>query len=749
MIYLKSKNCEFQFTDAGAVFILVDGIDDYFNSKPIYVSVKDISAVSTFREVPYESVEGVGEGQPRNPDSKLISYVYDCVVATGTITSNNGSEFKFTDTYKAIDDDVVINRKVTVISKSVKDLGFQTKIGFSMAGGMVHDYDYFSPGEWYKNNEYAAFEAQGKNMQCNYYWRKETYSGLPMFAMQNKKNGETICFSRYKADVQLPTLTSMASENFVDPKATVGALGVSIPTSEALLYTYYSAPLRKELDIHTNGLFIDYIYPGTNGEIPTAAIGPVSTEQPMSMKRTNHPVEVGFTQDYTIAVNIDFYPNFQTMMKKTWRHVYARLKDELVDISNEELFENNMKLLTQVTNEYNPGVWGTPFAAQLPQFDPNSTSAEMGFVGQQTGIGYQLIRWGTIKGEEEAIIKGKGIIDFWVNKTMTDIGCPRVWYHLGMDQFEPQPIWIRQIGDGLEGILDAYVFLHNRGEEHSDWLDYCIKTADWLCDNQNEDGSFYRSYNYDGSMCMDSKANTPSVVRFLVLMKVVTGQDRYEEAAYRAGVWTFDNLYVDMEYRGGTCDNADIQDKEAGIYALFAFLALYDLRGEDIWIEAACGAADYVETFTYMWNYPIATNFPTMPFNTHRISGQSHITVGSGAADVYMACGSYVYYRLYLITGDEHYRDYAEFIHLNTKQANDIDGSLGAAIPGLVHESGFFCEQLYQGNYHWLPWCTFVEVDPVSRMLDTFGVYEIADADKIPMEERQKMNRVLENYIWD
>ena len=204
-----------------------------------------------------------------------------------------------------------------------------------------------------------------------------------------------------------------------------------------------------------------------------------------------------------------------------------------------------------------------------------------------------------------------------------------------------------------------------------------------------------------------------------------------------------------MEYRGGTCDNADIQDKEAGIYALFAFLALYDLRGEDIWIEAACGAADYVETFTYMWNYPIATNFPTMPFNTHRISGQSHITVGSGAADVYMACGSYVYYRLYLITGDEHYRDYAEFIHLNTKQANDIDGSLGAAIPGLVHESGFFCEQLYQGNYHWLPWCTFVEVDPVSRMLDTFGVYEIADADKIPMEERQKMNRVLENYIWD
>ena len=36
-----------------------------------------------------------------------------------------------------------------------------------------------------------------------------------------------------------------------------------------------------------------------------------------------------------------------------------------------------------------------------------------------------------------------------------------------------------------------------------------------------------------------------------------------------------------MEYRGGTCDNSDIQDKEAGIYALFGFLALHDLTGED------------------------------------------------------------------------------------------------------------------------------------------------------------------------
>lgn len=47
---------------------------------------------------------------------------------------------------------------------------------------------------------------------------------------------------------------------------------------------------------------------------------------------------------------------------------------------------------------------------------------------------------------------------------------------------------------------------------------------------------------------------------------------RINAAALKAGDWSFTNAYLNMEYRGGTCDNTDIQDKEAGIYALFGFL---------------------------------------------------------------------------------------------------------------------------------------------------------------------------------
>lgn len=715
---------EVNFKDGG-VFVFKGEKCLYFNKRPIYFSIKDIGAISIFKDVPYETV----------------SQEEDRATATGHFTSQNGSEFFVSDLYECKNNTLTICRKVDVLKKADRDLGFQTKIGLWMIDSdRLEDYNFFSPGEWYKHNEYAADYAMGKDMTRDYYWRKETYSGLPMFAMQHIESGETICFSRLRADVKMGTVDRMESENFVDPKATVGAIGVSRPKPEAVLYTYYGARLSKKIDAETDGLSIDYIYPGTNGEVQAPFEGN------LNIKRVNHPIEVGFVHEYGVEILFDTYPSFREMMKNTWRHVYDRLKDRLADISNEELFENNMKLLCSITQEYSPGVWGTPFAAQLPQFDPNSTSSEIGFVGQQTGIGYQLIRWGMNNNNKEAVTKGTGIVDFWVNKTMTDTGCPKVWYQMGLDCFEPQPQFIRELGDGLEGILDAYVFLHNNKVEKESWREYCVKTADWLVKIQNEDGSFYRSYNYDESMCMDSKANTPSVVRFLVEMYYVTENEKYKTSALRAGDWTYDNLYLNMEYRGGTCDNQDILDKEAGIYAMFAFLSLYDLTNEEKWVEASKGAADYVETYTYIWNFPITTNYPTMPFNVNHISGQSHIVAGLGAADVYMACGGYVYYRLYLITGDTHYRDYAEFIYINSKQANDIDGSLGAAIPGLVHESGFFCDQLYRGNYHWLPWCTFVEVDPVSRMVDTFGVYEIAEAEKLSLDDRRAMNRIYDKW---
>ena len=58
----------------------------------------------------------------------------------------------------------------------------------------------------------------------------------------------------------------------------------------------------------------------------------------------------------------------------------------------------------------------------------------------------------------------------------------------------------------------------------------------------------------------------------------------------------------------------------------------------------------------------------------------------------------------------------------------------------------YFGEQEYRSRYHWLPWCTFVEVDPASRFVDTFGAHEIADIEKLPPEELKRRNRIYDHY---
>ncbi len=732
-MHLQAGEYTVSFADGG-IEVSRAGRVLYFNRRPVYVSVKDYGAVVRFRDIPYGTIVETEDG----------------VAAMTRYTTENGSVLLFRDLWSVTGPDLKVSRNVTVEKADERDLGFATKVSLIQAGPCEPaDFDYFYPGQWYRLNEYAGPYAMGKDLSLQYIRRKETYAGLPLFSMMKRETGETVTFSRWAADATLPSLDRTATENYayVDPKMTVGSFGISDPKPEAQVYTYYGHRMTVPLpDTVCDGLSVDYVYPAENGQQPAGKHGPWTVEQPLSNITWVHPVREGFAQRYAVAINFGQYPDYAAMLRDTWRHVYDRLKDRLFDVDNGLLYVNMMKFLKAVTKQFGE-VWGTPFVAQLPDFDPNSFSAEIGFVGQQTGIGYQLLRYGTLFGDPEAREKGLGILNGWVNTTMTGTGCPRVWTHLSAHQHEPQPFWIRELGDGLEGILDAWRFERLQGRDHPDWLAYCVSAADWLLARMNEDGSLYRAYDYDNTPCLDSKASTPCVVRFLLWLYKATERGEYLSAAVRAGEWTWIHLYKGFEYRGGTCDQSDVMDKESGLYAMFAFNALYECTGEARWLEAACGAADYTETFTFVWNFPVRMPYPNHPFVRNHITGQSNVTVGFGGGDVYMAATGYEYYRLYLLTGDPHYADIAEFVHLNSKQANDIDGSCGYRYIGLVNEGGSFSEQEYRGRYHWLPWCTFVEVDPSARFFDAFGCYDVSDLRGIPAEaQRKALNRLWEEW---
>lgn len=715
----------------GGIQVLKDDTLLYYNKRPMYAFIKTALSITEFYDKAYEDVY--------QEDGRIV--------AKGILKSPTGSELAFTDVYETMDSSIKVSRTIKVL-KNVDDFGFASKIALVLADSdNMRDYDYFAPANWYRQNEYAAPHVVGYDLDCEYFWRNEVNYTLPMFAVQNKSTGEMVMFSRWTADITMRDLNFVRSEHIVDPKFTIGAIGVSKPEKKTLNYLYYGFPLRKEIDTVRDGLTIDYVYPGTDGELPRTKRYNVDYDyNTKTLTRTFHPMEEGFSHSFAIAINFGQYDDYYSMMRDAWRTVYDRLREPYFEVDHELQYRNCMESLTKLTKQYGDS-WGLPFSCQLPQLDVSSVSFQFGFVGQQPGIGYQLIRYGDKENRPESYQKGINIIDFWVRTAMTDIGAPNVCYNPTIEDFEPMPFWTRMIADGLENILDAYVYMKKKGEDRPEWLEFCRKAADWLVRIQNEDGSYYRAYNKDdGSMRMDSKANTISVVRFLVQFYLVTGDEKYKQAALRAGEWAYNNTYKKMEYRGSTCDNADIMDKESGIYAMFGFLALYDLTGEEKWLEALIGAADYTETWTYVWSFPMEVPWPNHPFTKNSFSGQSPVTIGGGGGDMYMAACSYIYYRLYIITGDEHYLDFAKFIHDNTRQANDVDGSFGYALPGLSHEGGRFADQVFSSHYHWLPWVTYIEVDQYSRMYDTFGAYDIDGAQKLSPEERAARNRIYDNY---
>ena len=75
--------------------------------------------------------------------------------------------------------------------------------------------------------------------------------------------------------------------------------------------------------------------------------------------------------------------------------------------------------------------------------DVSSVSFQFGFVGQQPGIGYQLIRYGDKENRPESFHNGLYIIEFWVRTALSEFGAPPVCYNPSIPGFEPMPFWTR------------------------------------------------------------------------------------------------------------------------------------------------------------------------------------------------------------------------------------------------------------------------------------------------------------------
>ncbi|GAA5000185.1 hypothetical protein [Actinopolymorpha pittospori] len=636
------------------------------------------------------------------------------LVASGVVTTAAGSVYRFDDAWTVTGGAVLLDRTVTV-QKAVAtlEMGFNSRLAIGMPDtSELDDVDLFLPGVRYGDATGLPSGAIGSDPTDGYLYVREMRLALPFVVARDRTTGATIALSH---DGARP-----ATDNgeFIDERTNTWWINESI---QYAALGAHRAP-RAELA---------FTYPALEGE--KSYLG-------SPWARRSHPVRAGFSHRYRARFTFGSYADLPAAAAATWRDHWDRFAPAAGPSPATAVFAAGVSLLGRLTKRYN-GFPGLPFRCRLPSGEADAVSYVMGFIGQQAPAGYQMLRAGLMRGDAELAATGRSVIDFWVQESGLPNGLPKLWIDGDKPNWrEWYPAYIRVASDGMDGVLDAARLMRRRGKPVAAWEAYLKRFGDFLVGHQNDDGSFYRAYNWNGTVNSDAKSNTSHPVRLLVNLTLLTKNERYLDAAVRAGRYYYETTHGTFHYQGGTADNPNVLDKEGGGMAMHAYLALHDATGEERWLDAARQAADYTETWLIGWGWQMDT--PRRAYRDHGPLGLSLIASGHSGIDNWISYESANFYRLYLFTGDAHYRDVARFL-LSTsfRTTQYVGNNVGYAVNGLVEEAVGLADLVVSGTGVWLPWCTVAQLEPLARLEDIFGSMDITAIERLPLAERKRRNR--------
>jgi len=371
------------------------------------------------------------------------------------------------------------------------------------------------------------------------------------------------------------------------------------------------------------------------------------------------------------------------------------------------------------------GVPTLPFSVRIPDGFAIDTSCQFGFIGQATQAA-ALLLGRKDKVPTTANAHATQLIEFFIGSCLSPQGIPRTWFDItgpGVVRWRSYESYLRVIADGLSGILQADAAARKNGITHASWRPFVIKVVDKLLGYQTSTGGFPRAWNHDGSVFNASTTNTSHIIPLLVDVFVLTRNRKYRDAALRAGQHFLETQVSPYNFVGGTPDNPDVVDKEAGVKALSALLALYDLTGEKAYVRHAVTAAGFVCSWTYYHDIAIPNGSHDQAFPKGRgTRGSGIIATGHSGADTFSSIIWFDLLRLYVLTGDAYWQRQATFHAYASKQLLDHDGTLGYAMPGLQNEAFTVAPLRGRGVRLWLPFLATTHLEPIMRAADVYGI---------------------------
>lgn len=667
--------------------------NNYLTRNSASVSIQVFpTGVQSFKwyEAPYREVEIQGRS----------------LVCKAQITTDEGSVFEVVDVYHVdnTSNTLQLSRKIDVTKSEGKDHAFNSYVILhNERKHEVSKYDYFVPSLIYKDQSNLSEVSIGADFSHDWILAREERMALPLVMMREKDSGCAVSITDYNLN-PATFKGEFGAGHFVNAEMKFASLGFYLGDKHASLA---------------------YCYPGSEGE-RTYADG-VSYREKRWAKRS-HPIKPGVEHSYTMQIHFSESTDFPQALEEHWKTAFDLYNPQPLDVKSEDIMNYGLEVLNHYWIERD-GAPGFPFSVHLPNGAIHETSYAMGFVGMQVSCGYYLYRHGIETGNEEYKRKGEQVIDFWANTSANPDGMPRIWWDVGPWNHFRDYNDLRNMQGGLEAMICAWACAekHNPGSK-ANWLDYCIRAADWFVNHQYADGSWDKAYNNDGHPIDNGKFLTSNLIRFFTYIYNETGDERYKTAAVKAGEFCHREIHEPYKYVGSVIDNPYVKDRESGQKMIEAYLCLYDLTGEEKWLAGAKQAAYYTVTYMYAWNIPVENGDTPPEWPKDKTSvGLTIIATGHSGADCGFSYNSFEFLRLYALTGDEYLLRIAELLEKNTKQTMDYDGSLGYAHRGLQTEAIRVVTPRGYGVKLWLPWLTASALEPLFKLKDEYGSIDIKE----------------------
>jgi len=619
------------------------------------------------------------------------------VEARAALAARGHVLFRVVDQWSIHDAVVSVKRRVEIVGNAPG--GFSSSVGFVVDPSVGwSDVKFLAPGVFYGDPTYDGERSPGGtlNFAAHRLMMREDILPAPLFALSfNNGTSVTMLDPAPRGDTT-EAETTLAKPVLTDARFQFGALGATQAGDGPIEF--------------------GFSFPGTVSMYPFDSEAPA---QPNWIRRY-HPIVKGVAHRYQVSFRFGQNESFRDVTRDAWRWAWATLNPAVTPI-DVELVRRVLIDHLEAQAITIDGRTAIPFVLSTMdnRVQWNRTMVAMGFVGKNIECADQLLREGdrdpSARGQKMrqtglAIIKSmiEALPTVPLQGTGYDLATGRPWNHIWLAP------WLRNATEDMRVLMRAYKREHALGREHPEWFAWVKTYVDWLLQQQRADGSFPRRW-MPGSNNVAEPSGTTSYnpVPLLVIMSEETGDQKYKQAAIRAADYVWSNWGERGLFIGGASDNPNITDKEAGMLSMEAYLSLYESTKEPRWLERAEAAANFAESWIWIWNLPMPLDADNAKLHWKKgvstIGLQGITALAAGGADEYLDWAVPSYAKLYNYTGDAHYLDVARVLLHDTKSM--------VALPGRQYDmKGIGWQQEHWrmgpggpgrgvgGHRFWLPW---------------------------------------------